>query len=50
MTHGESREAGRELWARYGRFLLEGMGHGRRRRRVSRQKLRIAHEESIFSA
>jgi len=38
MTHRESREAGRELWARYGRSLLEGMRVGRRRRWVSREE------------
>jgi len=38
MTHRESREAGREMWARYGRSLLGGMRVGRRRRRVSREE------------
>ncbi|MCY4439584.1 MAG: transposase, partial [Deltaproteobacteria bacterium] len=38
MTHRESRAAGRGLWEKYKRLGMEGMGHGRRRRRVSREE------------
>ena len=38
MTYRESRAAGRDLWEKYKRLGMEGMGHGRRRRWVSREE------------